>query len=155
MADQNVTELSEDTAPSLTDLIYGVKDPASTPLDRKLTWETVQLLLKPTIIVDQGIATVVTLVATDLNKTHLFKNTTSCVITFPTVTSSNKGAHIQCRKKGIGDIDIKRGGTNTFIDNATHFANTNASQTYSYITLIADTATNWGISAMLGDWSSS
>jgi len=155
MADETVASLTEDTAPSLTDLMYGVKDPEGTPLDRKLTWETVQLLLRPFTIVDQGTATVVTLVATDLNKTHIFKNTTSCTITFPTVTSSNKGAHIQCRKKGIGNIDIKRGGANTFIDDATHFANTSSLQTYSYITLMTDTATNWGIEAMLGDWTSS
>ena len=106
-------------------------------------------------IVDHGTATVVTLVATDWNKVHNFKNTTSCVITCPTATIDDKGAWIQCRKKGSGNIDIKRGGTNTFIDTATHFANINSTQTYAYLTLLVDTATNLGIDAMFGEWSSS
>lgn len=41
MADQKLHELTEDTSPSLTDIVYEEKDPAGTPLDRKLTWSTV------------------------------------------------------------------------------------------------------------------
>src|SRR3990172_7208651 len=41
MADEKLTQLTEDTAPALTDLTYGVKNPGGTPLSRKLTWTTV------------------------------------------------------------------------------------------------------------------
>jgi hypothetical protein len=46
MADEKLTQLTEDTSPALTDLIYGVKNPGGTPLSRKLTWTTVFNLLK-------------------------------------------------------------------------------------------------------------
>lgn len=45
MADQDVTELTEDTSPSLTDLLYMAKDPAGTPLDRGLSIDTLRKLL--------------------------------------------------------------------------------------------------------------
>lgn len=38
MADSKLTALTEDTSPSSTDLAYSVKDPAGTPLSRKVTW---------------------------------------------------------------------------------------------------------------------
>jgi hypothetical protein len=44
MADSNVVNLTEDTAPALTDIAYGVKDPGGSPLDRKLTHETLRQL---------------------------------------------------------------------------------------------------------------
>jgi hypothetical protein len=34
MADQDVTELTEETDPDLDGLVYFVKDPSGTPLDR-------------------------------------------------------------------------------------------------------------------------
>jgi hypothetical protein len=36
MADTKLANLTEDTAPLATDLLYEVKDPAGTPLDRKV-----------------------------------------------------------------------------------------------------------------------
>lgn len=38
MADQKVTALTEDTSPSAADVTNSVKDPAGTPLDRKVSW---------------------------------------------------------------------------------------------------------------------
>ena len=37
MADQDVTELTQDTAPALTDLLYEVEDPAGTPADKSVS----------------------------------------------------------------------------------------------------------------------
>lgn len=37
MADQKLTALTEDTTPASTEVMYEVKDPAGTPLDRKVT----------------------------------------------------------------------------------------------------------------------
>lgn len=45
MASSKVTAMTEDTAPAITDLAYGVKNPGGTPLSRKLTWETIRTLL--------------------------------------------------------------------------------------------------------------
>jgi len=45
MADEFLTQQTEDTAPSLTDLAYTVKDPGGTPLSRKSTWQTILNLL--------------------------------------------------------------------------------------------------------------
>jgi hypothetical protein len=36
MADEKVTQLTEDTTPSLTDLVYTIKDPGGTPLDKNV-----------------------------------------------------------------------------------------------------------------------
>lgn len=47
MADQKVTGLTEDTTPALTDLVYGVKNPGTTPTSRKLTWSSVFSVLFP------------------------------------------------------------------------------------------------------------
>lgn len=44
MADQNVTELTENTSPALVDLIYTVDDPSGAPLDRKVTLQNVMEL---------------------------------------------------------------------------------------------------------------
>lgn len=46
MADQRLTQLTADTSPADSDIIYGVKDPAGTPLSRKYTWTTVKAFLK-------------------------------------------------------------------------------------------------------------
>jgi hypothetical protein len=37
MADQDVTDLTQDTSPDLTDLLYEGKDPSGTPLDRSVS----------------------------------------------------------------------------------------------------------------------
>lgn len=46
MADQKLTALVEDTTPLDTDIVYGVKDPAGTPLSKKITWASVKTFLK-------------------------------------------------------------------------------------------------------------
>jgi len=101
------------------------------------------------IVVNQT-ATNITLVATDLNKIHNFSNAASSVVILPEVNSGDIGAWIQCRKKGTGYLDLKRAGSNTII-NATHIKNT-ATDTWSYVDLILENATNWGIQSILGDW---
>jgi hypothetical protein len=50
MADQKITALTEDTAPSLTDLLVTVKDPGGTPLSRKAQIGNVLSLLQGNII---------------------------------------------------------------------------------------------------------
>lgn len=45
MADNKITELTEDTAPALTDLIATVEDPSGTPVTKKTTLLTLQNLL--------------------------------------------------------------------------------------------------------------
>ena len=44
MASQTVLSLTADTTPATTDLAYEVKNPAGTPLDRKVTWSAVLAL---------------------------------------------------------------------------------------------------------------
>ena len=46
MADQDVTELTEDTSPTTDDLLYGVDDPSGTPADRKWTIDNLRILLE-------------------------------------------------------------------------------------------------------------
>ncbi len=41
MADTKVTGLTNDASPSLTDYGYSVKDPAGTPLSRRVTWQAI------------------------------------------------------------------------------------------------------------------
>lgn len=44
MADENLTELTENESPALEDLIYSVYDPSGTPVDRKVTLQNVMEL---------------------------------------------------------------------------------------------------------------
>lgn len=44
MADQKLTDLTVTTTPLLTDIGYIVVDPSGTPLDRKITWDTLRTL---------------------------------------------------------------------------------------------------------------
>ena len=102
-------------------------------------------------IINHGTATLVTIATNDLNKTHRFSNTASCYATFPTITSVQKGNFIRIRKKGLG-IDFKCQGSNTIDDNATHIYNNNASQTNAFLLLGIETATNFEIETVFGDW---
>lgn len=45
MADQKITQLTEDTAPALTDIIPTVEDPSGTPVTKKVTFTNVKTLL--------------------------------------------------------------------------------------------------------------
>jgi len=45
MADENLTQLTENVSPALVDLLYSVDDPGGTPLDRKVTIENILKLL--------------------------------------------------------------------------------------------------------------
>lgn len=47
MADQKITELTEDTAPALTDLLANVEDPGGTPVTKKVTIANVLALAYP------------------------------------------------------------------------------------------------------------
>jgi len=102
-------------------------------------------------IINHGTATLITIATNDLNKTHRFSNTASCYATFPTITSVQKGNFIRIRKKGLG-IDFKCQGSNTIDDNATHIYNNNASQTNAFLLLGIETATNFEIETVFGDW---
>lgn len=46
MANQKLTELSEDATPLDTDLTYGVKDPTGSPSSIKWAWSTLKTFLK-------------------------------------------------------------------------------------------------------------
>ena len=50
MADKKITELTEDTAPSMTDLVPTVKDPGGTPLSRKVQITNLLALMQGNII---------------------------------------------------------------------------------------------------------
>ena len=45
MADEDLTEMTENTSPDLVDLIYAVDDPEGTPLDRKVALDNLRKLL--------------------------------------------------------------------------------------------------------------
>lgn len=46
MADQKLTELTATTTPADGDILYQVSDPATTPVDRKITWTSIKAFLK-------------------------------------------------------------------------------------------------------------
>lgn len=46
MADQKLTQLTEETSPSNDDLVYHVDDPSGTPTSKKMTWTTIKSFLK-------------------------------------------------------------------------------------------------------------
>ena len=96
----------------------------------------------------------VTLVATDLNKVHNFTNAATCVVTIPEVGSGDTGAWIQCRKKSTAQLDIKRAGSNTIMDTATHITCA-ATAITSFVDLILENATNFGVQAEKGTWTTS
>jgi len=103
-------------------------------------------------IVEHGTATAVYIATSNLDKIHRFSNTATCIITLPTVGSGQKGSWIAGRKKAAGIIDIKCQGDNTIDDDATHIYSSNASQTNALIRLSIETATNFEIEYMLGEW---
>ena len=47
MADTKMVDMTEDTSPASTDIVYGTKDPGGTPLDRKLTYANVSKVITP------------------------------------------------------------------------------------------------------------
>ena len=103
-------------------------------------------------VVKHGTATKATIPIADLNKIHTFYNATNAMITIATISSADEGKWIMLRKKAIGILDFKRGGANTFDGVATHFMNNNASQTNALLKLSIETATNFEIENMIGDW---
>ena len=105
-----------------------------------------------TIINHAATTTVVKIPNANLNKLHRFMNTATCVVTIATITAAQKGYWLMCRKKGIGFLDFKRGGANTIDTDATHIYNDNASITNSLLKLSIETATNFEIEDMRGDW---
>jgi hypothetical protein len=54
---KKLTQLTEDTNPAITDITYGVKAPATAPLPRKLTWQTILNLFSATAETISGIKT--------------------------------------------------------------------------------------------------
>jgi len=105
-----------------------------------------------TIINHVAATTAVRIPNSNLNKLHRFMNTATCVVTIATITAAQKGYWLMCRKKGIGDLDFKRGGANTIDTDATHIYNYNGSITNSLLKLSIETATNCEIEDMRGDW---
>jgi hypothetical protein len=66
-ADQNLTQKTADVSPSGTDIMYTVKDPGGTPLDRKVTIDSVLYVGSKTAVINQtpldasGLGTMVTM----------------------------------------------------------------------------------------------
>lgn len=55
MADQKITELTEDTSPSLDDLLVTVDGPGGTPSTKKISLETLSILLSKDSMARQGL----------------------------------------------------------------------------------------------------
>jgi len=101
-------------------------------------------------IVNHGAATTVALTVSDMNKVHVFENTSECTVTLPSVTGDHVGYWLEFRKKGAG-IVINRNDSDT-IAGDTSIQNTQAGETWACLRLILDSATNWGLKPMLGNW---
>jgi len=95
--------------------------------------------------------TIINLSTSDLNKVHVIENAAAVVVNLPSVGSSDVKAWVEFRKKGAGNLTINRGGTNTVVG-LTSISNTVPAQTFAYVRLIVETATNWGRQGALGNW---
>jgi hypothetical protein len=105
MADSKITGLTQDTAPSLTDLIVTVKDPGGTPLSRKVTLGDAFKLLQGNVIYltnNDGVAhyagTVVifdTSIDNGCKKTTLAGDPKICGVAAETVAAGATGKYYQ------------------------------------------------------------
>lgn len=104
------------------------------------------------ISINHGTDTTVVLTADDLNKIHVFENTSACTVTLMSISASDIGSWIEFRKKGAGNLTINRTDSDTIAGSDVSITNTNLGQTYAFLKLKIDGATNFGFGAMLGDW---
>jgi len=105
-------------------------------------------------VVYNGTDTLINLSTSDLNKVHVIENAAAVVVNLPSVGASDVKDWVEFRKKGAGNLTVNRGGANTVVG-LTSIANTVAVQTYAYVRLILETATNWGRQGALGSWTTS
>jgi hypothetical protein len=106
--------------------------------------------------VDHTTATEVTLTSSDLNKTHLFSNTATCVVTMMSVSVTNAGQWIEFRKKGAGDLEINMADSDTvMIVGDTQVSHYDAAPTFDFLKLLLESATHWGCGGFYGPWETS
>lgn len=102
-----ITQLTVETSPLSTDLIEIAKDPAGTPLSRKVALEDVSKAFKALINAQTG--TTYTLVAADNGKVVTLSNAAAITVTVP----SGLGAGFSCMlvQLGAGQVSLTASGT--------------------------------------------
>ena len=148
MAD--LTAQTEDTAPSYTDIFYGVKDPGGSPLDRKLAYQAMLNLLEE----NPQTGTTYTLALTDRAKLVSMNNAAANVVTVPTnaAVAFPIGSSIIIEQLGAGVTTIT-GDTGVTIrgGGASVSAGSGAiSNRYDIVTLIKRATNTWVAQGSIG-----
>lgn len=122
-----------------------------TSLLRKLKDVDAASGVTPSTVIDQGTATSVTIAHGDLNKVHRMANASAGTVALPSADAAHVGYWVEIRKRGAGNIQINRNGSDT-IAGATSLSNTTASETWASIRLVIEEAGRWGIQTREGYW---
>jgi len=102
---------------------------------------------------DHTTDTTVTLATTDLNKVHLFSNTSTCNVKLPSVDSDNVGSWLEIRKKGTGSLYITTNDSDTIMyADWMQVYNTDSAPTFDHIILFLESATHWSCRGLYGPW---
>lgn len=105
MADLKITELPEDSSPTITDIIATVEDPGGTPVTKKVTLTNIDTLLS---------ATVKTLTNKTLT-TPIISNITAASATDMELNSGSSGADIVLGQGANGDVTVQAKGTGNIL----------------------------------------
>lgn len=111
MADATLASLTATTALSNGDLLYAVRDPGGTPLDRKITTADTALAMNAMAqAINAQTGTTYTLVNADAGKLVTFSSGGATTVTVGTALSLTSGQRIDMLATGAGQVTVASGG---------------------------------------------
>lgn len=110
MAWKKLTALTEETSPGLSDILYMVKNPSTTPLDRKVTFQSFKNLISPAGRRSLTLSGTLVLTDTDLNEQFLNPDGADRIVTLPAGATDNHYFNIHNTGSSMYNLVVQTSG---------------------------------------------